>query len=230
MRQNISLFQAKFLVYLVALYFALLYASYVTAYKMVQIGPILETAAIFLFPISFSIADIIAEIYGYSISRQLIWSSVLGGFLFCASIEGVISLKSPDFWHYQAAYDIVLGHTAKIYFAMVTGMVLGSFVNVRLILRWKVLLKGRYFWLRSIGSSVVGEFLLSIIAGAISFIGVEPADKIFWLMFNGFVFKLCYATLASFPSALVVRFLKRHEPVAVLDEEKLNPFVLKDKE
>ena len=186
-------------------------ASYVVAYKMVAIGPILETGAIFLFPFSFTIADIVAEIYGYTISKQLIWASALGGIIFCLAIKGVIALDPLSFWHHQSAYNQVLGHIDTIYWAMIIATVVSSFVNVRLILRWRFLLQGKHFWLRSIGSSGVGELLFSIIAGSISFIGVEPATKIFWLMFNGFVFKLVYAIIAAFPSNLAVLLLKRYE-------------------
>ena len=212
----------KFLLYLAIIYFAMLAASYIVAYKMVSLGIILETGAIFLFPFSFTIADVIAETYGYTISKQLVWASSIGGFLFCLVIEWIVSLHSPKFWQDQRAYSLVLGHILKIYFAMLVASIVGAIVNIRLIIKWKLLMNGRYFWLRSIGSSAIGELLFSVIAGTISFVGVEPANKIFWLMLYGYIFKLIYAVIASFPSNLIVIFLKKYETVSIENLE--NPF------
>jgi queuosine precursor transporter len=215
----------KCIVVIAMVYLTMYIASYPVAYKVVQIGPIIETGAIFLFPFCYSLGDVVAEVYGYKISRQMIWVSTICGFIFCISILGIIHLGSPTFWHEQKEFNDVLGPIMHVCLAMTVGTLLGSLVNLAIITRWKVILNGRYFWLRSIGSSSIGELVFSIVAGLITFVGVAPRDKLFWLIFNGWAFKVVYAIVMAGPATWMVRILRRIEGVNPKSYTiKFNPF------
>lgn len=168
----------KYLNFLAIFYFTGWAATYPLVYKMVSIKDILETGAIFLFPLSYALSDVIAEVYGYKIARQIIWSSLICGFIFSAALEIVSQLPAASFWNLQSSYDAVFGSILRAYFALSIASIAGLFINIYVISKWKILLKGKYFWMRSLCSTGIGELVFTIIGGSISYIGVEPLSKI----------------------------------------------------
>lgn len=215
----------KCIVPIAMLYLTAYLASFPVAYKLVQIGPIIETGAIFLFPFCYSLGDVIAEVYGYSISRQMVWMSIVCGLMFCVLVIAVVHMPSPFFWRQQKEFADVLYPMYKIFFAMTAGSLFGSFVNLYLITKWKILINGKCFWLRSIGASSAGELVFSIIAGLITFAQVEPAEKVFFLIINGWIFKVIYSIAMSGPASVLVYILKKIEKISVVNQEvEFNPF------
>ncbi len=192
--------------------------TYPMIYKMVEINHILEPGCIFLFPLSYAVADIIAEVYGYRIARQIIWSALLAGFIFCIALKFVVSLPAPDYWQKQQAYEVVFSPIMRAYFATTIASLIGSFANIYIISKWKILMYGKHFWFRSLFSTGVGELFFSIIGGTLAYSGVEQWSKIVFLMLDGYIFKMLYAFIAVWPAAFLVYCLKRAESVDVYDQ------------
>jgi queuosine precursor transporter len=219
--------QYKCIIFIAVLYFTAWAATYPMVYKMVSLAHVLETGAIFLFPLSYALADVITEVYGYQVARQVVWTALICGFLYTSALEVVTYMPPAKFWHHEGAYQVVFGHMLRAYFSLAIATIIGAFVNIYIISKWKIFLKGRYFWLRSLGSTAIGELLFTIIGGALSYSGIEPFHQMFWLMFDGYMFKMIYAFIAVWPIALLAIMLKRIEKVDVFDNNiNYNPFKL----
>lgn len=217
--------QYKYIIFLAVFYFAGWAATYPMVYKMVTIGHILETAAIFLFPLSYAVADVITEVYGYRIARQIVWTALILGFIFAAALQVVAFMPPAKFWHDNDSYKIVFGHILRAYFALTIASVVGNFINIYIISKWKIHLRGKYFWFRSLCSTGIGELTFTLIGGTIAYVGVEPWSKIIFLMLDGYIFKLLYALIAVWPSAFFAVVLKRLEKTDIYDYNvDYNPF------
>ena len=150
-----------------------------------------------VFPLIYTLSDVVAEVYGYKRARRLLWDAVICGFVFAMSITVLLHLPSP---HYKI-YIESLGKIWRIFFAVIFGVTIGSFVNIYLISKWKVKLQGRYFWFRSFISTSVGEAAVTITVDFIAFMGVMPLKKVGTIVLTIYLFKVIYALLASFPAA-----------------------------
>lgn len=217
--------QYKYLIFLSVFYFTGWAATYPMIYKMVSVGHILETAAIFLFPLSYALADVITEVYGYRIARQIVWTALICGFIFTGALQLVANMPGAPFWHHQYSYHIVFGKIFRGYVALTIASIAGNFINIYVISKFKILMHGKYFWLRSLLSTGIGELSFTLIGGTIAYAGVEPWSKIVFLMFDGYVFKMIYAFIAVWPTVLFARVLKQAENVDTYDYNiNYNPF------
>lgn len=98
----------KFLILIVTLYVTAILAPIVLVHKLITIGGFVTSPCIFLFPLSFIFGDIIAEVYGYKIARQVVWSGIASIFIFSASAQYLSKIPSPAFWPYQSQYELLL--------------------------------------------------------------------------------------------------------------------------
>ena len=223
--------QYKFLTLLSILYFTGWAATYPMVYKIVDISGVLETAAIFLFPLSYALGDMITEIYGYRAARQVVWSSLICGFIYTLALELVSKIHSANFAQAQYCYGVVFGNLLRVYFSLLLATLVGSFINIYVISKWKIIFHGRYFWLRSLLSTAVGELAFTIIGSPLSYVGVEPISKILWLAIDGYIFKMIYAFFAIIPVAILTNVLKKVENVDIYDNGiNYNPFKFDEKD
>ena len=219
--------QYKYIILLSMIYLVGWTTTYPMIYKMTDVHNILESGCIYLFPLSYAVADIISEVYGYRIARQIVWFSIICGFIYALALYIIGTMPGPHFWHKQTSYETVFSPLLRAYFATTIASVLGNFVNIYIISRWKVILKGRVFWARSLLSTGIGELLFSVIGGTMAYAGVEPWSKIVFLMLDGYAFKMLYACIAVWPVVLIVILLRKAEKVDVYDIDiNYNPFKL----
>ncbi len=220
-------FQYKWFMLLAMIYFTGWTTTYLMVYKMVNVGGILETGAIFLFPLSYAIADVTTEVYGYKLSRQMIWVSLISGFIFCTATEIVTNMPPADFWPNQQHYEIVFNPIIRAYFALTIASIVGNFANIYIISRCKIIMKGKNFWIRSLLSTGIGELFFTLIGGTFAYVGVQPWSKIVFLMLDGYLIKMIYALIAVLPTTLLVNYLKKVESVNIYDNDiNYNPFRL----
>jgi uncharacterized integral membrane protein (TIGR00697 family) len=220
--------QYKWLLLLAMIYLTGWTTTYLMVYKMVELHNILETGAIFLFPLSYAIADIISEVYGYQIARQVVWFSLVTGFIFCTALELVTKLPTAGFWHNESSYEVVFGPILRAYFALTIASLIGNFANIYIISKFKIIMHGKHFWFRSLLSTGIGELFFTLIGGTIAYIGIEPWSKIIFLMLDGYLFKMLYAFIAVWPAVLLVYILKKTERADVYDYGiNYNPFNIK---
>ncbi|NNM59020.1 MAG: queuosine precursor transporter [Legionellales bacterium] len=216
----------KYYPLLAMLYTTLLILSVLLDYKFIKIDQMLASAATFVISSTFFLNDIIAEIYGYQRARYVIWSSLLCLMLF--SIVGFIlnNIKTPEeYLQYGKAYNTVLQLLFRAGLSNAIAIVLGSFINVYIVSKWKIILRGRYFWLRSLCASIVGEVIYTTFVVTLLNIGIVNFYQLMQILFVSLSFKLLFDVIAIVPANIFANFLKRKEQIDIYDYGlSLNPF------
>ena len=229
-------------------YFDLILAIFVTVLivsniassaKIVDLGfnllgiPLAFDAGTILFPVSYIFGDILTEVYGYRRSRRVIWT----GF-FCLGLSSLVLwlvsiLPGEATWQQyagDAAYAAILGgmSTGGIVLGSLAGYWSGEFSNSFTLARMKVLTRGRWLWARTIGSTLVGELVDSLVFVLIACaFGIFPWSLFVTLVLTNYLFKCAVEALMTPLTYLVVNTLKRREGVDVYDTHTdFNPFRL----
>ena len=203
--------------------------------KIVQMDlPVFGTsifgAGVLFFPISYVFGDILTEVYGYARSRRVIWAGFAG--LAFASLMSyvVVALPPAPFWKNQAAYEIAFGNTWRIALASMIAYFAGEFVNSFVLAKMKIMTSGRWLWTRTIGSTIFGEGVDSLIFYPLGFYatGIIPDDKLLQVMGSQFVAKVLVEVVFTPVTYWIVGFLKRAEQEDYYDRDtKFTPFTLK---
>ena len=191
------------------------------------LGPWITDGATFLFPISYIFGDILTEVYGYARSRRVIWAGFVAIGAAAAIYSAVGVLPAAADWPYQEAYTTILGQVPRFAVAGLIAFWAGEFCNSFALARLKILTNGRRLWVRTIGSTIVGQAVDTTIFATIGFWGILPPGGIWDLIRFGFVFKVGYEALATPVTYAVVAFLKRAEQEDYYDiGTDFNPFRL----
>ena len=220
----------QYLTFLLMLYITFSLVGSAILYKVIQIGPLSAPGGILDVPIVLLMEDIIAEVYGYRISRTLLWYTLFSMLIFIGCVELIVHLPSPGYWHGQSDYLYVFGNLDKGVPIMVVGLFCGRFTNLYVITKLKILVKGRYFWVRSIFSSLIGDLIsLGIIYG-IAFWSLPILDR-FHMFASDISVRLIYSIIGGGIGVLIVRFLKKREGIDIYDRKtSFNPFRINPEE
>jgi uncharacterized integral membrane protein (TIGR00697 family) len=214
----------RFLI-IAVLFVACLVVSNITAVKLIQVDGYVLPGAIVIFPISYIIGDVLTEVYGFAKARLVIWLGFSANLFAVLSFALVGILPAAGFWTGQEAYDVILGAAPRILAASFLAFLIGEFTNSYILARLKVATKGRMLWLRTIGSSLVGQTLDSTVFIVVAFWGILPPAVLFTTIVIQAVVKIGYEILATPVTYAVVNWLKRTEGVDHYDREtRFNPF------
>jgi uncharacterized integral membrane protein (TIGR00697 family) len=177
-------------------------------------------AGILFFPLSYVIGDVLTEVYGYARARRCIWAGFAATLFMAAMAWVVVALPPASDWPGQAAYESVFGQVPRIVLASVVAFWLGEFANSYVLARMKVLTRGRHLWTRTIGSTIVGQGVDSLIFYPLAFYGAPgwPVEAMLTVMATQFALKVAWEALLTPVTYAVVGFLKRREGVDVYDE------------
>ncbi len=214
-------------VVLVAVFVTCLVIANIIAVKLVTILGLTVPAGIIIFPISYICGDVLTEVYGFRRARQVIWLGFGCNLLAVIAIWGGQALPGAAFWDAQPAYERILGFTPRLLGASFCAYLLGEFANSFVLAKMKVATQGRWLWMRTIGSTVVGEGLDSLIFVTIAFWGIIPPAGLLSAIVTQWLFKVAYEVLATPLTYGVVGFLKRQEGLDVFDRDtSFNPLAL----
>ena len=215
----------RYLDTLIVLFVTVLLISNLIGAKICAIGPFRISGAQLLFPITYIFGDIFTEVYGYAGSRRAIWLGFFGAALMAAMGMLVVWLPAaPDFKD-QAAFETIFGFVPRMIAASLVAYWAGEFTNSYVMARMKVLSNGKSLWMRTIGSTIVGQLVDSTVIMTLAFAGRESWPTIANLIFSGYIGKVLYEAAATPVTYLVVNGLKRAEGVDVYDEKTdFNPF------
>lgn len=203
--------------YLVAVFCAVFLISNITAQKGVALGPLITDGAFFLFPLSYVIGDVIAEVYGYNAAKRAVFTGFGIALLAVASFYVAIALPAADFYDMQDTFSAVLGLLPRIVAASLAGYVVGQLLNAWVLQRMKDRFGTGNLWARLIGSTIVGEFadtllFCSIAAGVI---GIATAGEFVNYVVVGFLWKTLMEVILlpiTYPTIAWVR--RKEEAVA----------------
>ncbi len=208
------------------LYIGLGFCAELVVYRPVLIDSTVASAGSLLSPLWFILSDIIAELYGYKAAKYMLYFMFLVSFICAAILYVLIHLPAPPDWHGQSAYQMVLAPLLKVLSASFIGFLIGGFLNIRLLTKWKVMLNGRFFWLRSIGASTLGEIVFTGLGFIIMLYGTIFQSNLLSMVCWGIVLKMIMNIIFIFPASLLVSFLKETNFTNIFEKKEYpNPFL-----
>ncbi len=185
------------------------------------------TAGVLFFPISYIFGDVLTEVYGYARARKVVWAG-FGAQIFAAFMSFVVVSfpPAPD-WPGQSAIEAVFGGTWRIVGASLVAYFAGEFCNSYVLAKMKIATGGRFLWTRTIGSTIVGEAVDSLIFYPIAFLGLWSTDLVLHVMLGNYVLKVLWEVVNTPVTYAVVNFLKRAEREDYFDRDtNFTPFSL----
>jgi queuosine precursor transporter len=205
----------------------LLCANLIGASKFCAIGGLTFTAGVLFFPISYIFGDVLTEVYGYARARKVVWAGFAAQLFAAFMTWSVLAMPAAPDWPHQGAYEIVFGGTSRIIFASLTAYFCGELCNSYVLARMKVLSQGRSLWARTIGSTIVGEGVDSLIFYPLAFLGSQPLELVLGVLWGNYLLKVAWEVLMTPVTYRIVGFLKRAEQEDYFDRDtNFTPFSL----
>jgi len=221
----------KYLDVLTTMFVVILLVSNLVAQKICMIGPFAVSGAVLLFPITYIFGDVFTEVYGFSSSRRAIWLGFFGTALLYLMGAIVIALPGAPDWKNQDAFRLVFGFIPRILAASLIAFWAGEFANSYTMARLKLLTNGSKLWTRTIGSTVVGQAVDTVLVITLTFAGRYPVRTLANIIVTGYLLKVGYEVVATPLTYLVIGWLKASEHADAFDRgEDFNPFHLGGRE
>ena len=208
-----------------ALFCAFLLISNIAATKLIQFGPewtpagipllpVITDGGAFLFPLTYVLGDILAEVYGFRLTRRAIWIGFACSIVASLTFLAVTHAPPAADWPNQAAFDAVLGFVPRIVAASLLGYLAGQFLNAWVLVRIKERTGQQRLWARLIGSTVAGEFADTAIFCAVAFGGIVSGGTLLNYILAGYLYKTLIEIVLLPLTYRVIALVKRHEPAS----------------
>jgi hypothetical protein len=210
---------------LVHIFVVMLLISNLVGQKITALGPFRVSGAQLLFPITYIFGDVFTEVYGYGASRRAIWIGFFASGLL--SLMGLFAdwLPPAPEWHNQEAFHTVFLFVPRLVGASLIAYWCGEFANSFVMAKMKLWTGGKYLWTRTVGSTVVGQAVDTVLVMTLAFGWTEKPLLVAKLILSGYLFKVIYEVLATPLTYAIVNFLKRQEGVDTFDRSTdFNPF------
>lgn len=218
----------KYLTTLSVFFVAVLLISNVASTKIVQLWGLTFDGGTLLFPLSYIFADILTEVYGYKKTRATIWLGFISALVMSLVFILVGALPAAPDWGNQEAYNAILGLTPMIVVGSLVAYFCGEFSNSFILAKMKIWSEGRHLWMRTIGSTLVGQAIDSTLFILIAFGAFLPGSLLVSLIVSNYLFKVAVEILFTPVTYRAVSYLKTHEGVDVYDRNtNFNPFAVK---
>jgi queuosine precursor transporter len=203
----------------------LLCSNLIGAAKLTTVWGMTFGSGVLFFPISYIFNDVLTEVYGYARARKVVWAG-FGAMIFASFMSYVVvSLPPAAGWNDQPAYEAVFGSTWRIVAASITAFFVGEFANSFVLAKMKVATSGRFLWMRTVGSTIVGEGVDSVIFYPLAFMGIWTSDQVVTVMINNYLFKVGWEAVITPFTYIVVNFLKKAEHEDFFDRDtNFTPF------
>jgi hypothetical protein len=203
----------------------LLCSNVIGAAKVATVWGFTFGAGVLFFPISYIFNDVLTEVYGYARARKVVWAG-FGAIVFASFMSWVVVTLPPAMgWNDQQAYETVFGQTPRIVFASLSAFFVGEFANSYVLAKMKLKTNGRYLWMRTIGSTIVGEAVDSMVFYPVAFLGVWDSHLVLQVMISNYMIKCAWEALVTPVTYKVVNFLKRAEQEDYYDHKtNFTPF------
>jgi len=215
----------KYFDLITGLFVAVLLISNIASSKIVQIWKFTFDGGTILFPLSYIFGDILTEVYGYRKSRRVIWIGFFCALLMSLTLGLVGLIKPASGWEFQEAYMRILGQTPRIVAASLIAYFAGEFSNSFVLAKMKIVTKGKWLFTRTIGSTIIGEGVDTIIFVVIAFLGVYANSLVLLIIISNYIFKVSLEIIFTPLTYKIVGFLKRTEKVDWFDyKTNFNPF------
>lgn len=196
---------------MVAFVTILICSEFIAAGKIARFGSYNFGAGVIFFPLSYLFGDILTEVYGYRRSRKVIWSG-FAALVFTTFMTWVIvTLPPAGGWPNQAAWETVFSNSWRIVAASLLAFIVGEWVNSVVLAKMKVWTSGKHLWSRTIGSTIAGEAVDSLIFYPLAFLGIWTNAQVVEVLITNYVLKVATEVILTPFTYQVVAFLKRAE-------------------
>jgi uncharacterized integral membrane protein (TIGR00697 family) len=227
--QQQRLAQPKFFTLLIVLNVAFQLISDATASKIVLLFGFGVSVTVLYFPVTYIISDVLTEVYGYAKARKVLYYTILASVLAGLVYQIAIIVPAAPFFKEQQAYQTVFGVVPRVLIGGWIAVFGGDISNNYILARLKVLTNGRYLWLRTISSTIVGQLVNTTLFYTIALSGVLPASELLTAVAGGWIMKSFVEIIMTPLTYIVVKILKRVEGIDYYDRDtNFNPFSLKD--
>lgn len=211
----------KTLIFLSMFYMSFMLCNALLTNRYIGDDQLFVLGGTFTSPLIFILDDIIAEIYGYKITQFVILSGFAAQTLFVLVCQLALLAPYPSFFNHQSAYSYILGSSLlRIDISGFASYIIANLINSYILTRWKILLKGRKFWLRSLGSSIFSEALYSFMAILMMEIASIPMKDVLKVALISFLIKALYSVVLAKPANILVDYIKRKTGIDVYDFPK----------
>lgn len=215
-----------------ALFVSCLVLSNIAGFKLTAItlfGHTLDfPAALVFFPFTYLFDDTITEVYGFAVSRLIIWGSIAASSLVTLGLFFCVHMPASEHWGLQPEFATIFTNPPRILAASFCAYLIGEFLNSVVLSKMKVLTKGRFYALRLIASTSVGALFDSIIFVYMAFYGLVSEDILTRMILIQYFFKVGYEVIALPLTYFVTGYLKHKDKTDYYDfETKYNPFSFK---
>ncbi len=221
-------------------YFDFIMAAFVTVLlcsnligvtKVITLGGLTFGGGNLFFPLSYLFGDILTEVYGYARTRRVVWAG-FGALIFASFMSWVvITLPPASEYTGQDHIEAVFGSTPRIVFSSILAYFVGEFTNSYVLAKMKIWSKGRFLWMRTIGSTMAGEMVDSLIFYPLAFSGLWSRELLIKILISNYIIKVGWEILATPLTYKVVRKLKALESEDYYDwKTNFTPFSLKENE
>jgi len=213
------------LLIIAAIFVTCLITANIVGVKVFSVGSFILPAAVVLFPLSYVFGDILTEVYGYRWARRVIWLGFSCNLIFVIFAWVGQALPPAPLWEGQEAYESILGYTPRLLAASFCGYLAGEFGNSFILAKMKILTRGRWLWSRTIGSTIVGQGLDTLIFVTGAYFGA-PFFVPMMILYH-WLAKIAIEAIATPFTYATVNFLKKREAVDTYDyETNFNPFLV----
>jgi len=217
----------KYLDYITGIFVAVLLISNTASVKILNLGWFAFDGGTILFPLAYIFGDILTEVYGYRRSRRVIWTGFFSIILMAVVYAIVGYLPAAEGWGMQDSYMSILGIVPRIVLASIIAYFAGEFSNSYILAKMKVWMNGKYLWMRTISSTIVGEGVDTALFVLIAFAGTMPTSLLVAIIVSNYVFKVGVEVLFTPITYAIVNFLKRKEHEDYYDKNtNFNPFAV----
>lgn len=209
------------------LFTAFLILANLVAFKLVGIHGFTFTGGLIFFPITYIFDNVLTEVYGFKVSRRIIWTALLANTIIVLGTLLTTYLPPSPFWHDQAAYELIYRAVPRIFIASIIAYLGGEFANSIILAKFKILTAGRHLWLRIISSTMVGVGLDTILFAHIAFLFTVPYMVVWQIIAIMYTLKVAYEICAIPITYRIVNYLKRKDNIDHYDfNTRFNPFSL----
>ncbi|MCW8443886.1 queuosine precursor transporter [Fluoribacter gormanii] len=209
------------------LFTTFLILSNLAAFKIASFGSISFAAGLIFFPLTYVFDDILTEVYGFKVSRRIIWTALLANTIVFLGTWLTIYLSPSPYWPHQQAYATVYQGTLRVFIASVISYFFGEFANSIILAKLKVLTSGERLWLRAITSTMIGVGIDTLLFTHIAFLFIIPYSGIWQIIGTMYLLKVLYEICALPITYHVSNYLKRTDNVDHYDvKTNFNPFSL----
>jgi uncharacterized integral membrane protein (TIGR00697 family) len=214
---------------IVAVFITCLITANITAVKLIVVCGLLMPAGIVIFPISYICGDVLTEVYGYHQTRRVIWLGFFCNLLAVVAIWVGQILPPASFWDGQPAYERILGYTPRLLVSSSLAYLVGEFTNAFVLAKMKIATRGRWLWMRTIGSTLLAQGLDSLVFVTLAFLGTIPLSHMITAILTQWLVKTGYEAIATPLTYVVVAYLKRQEGIDVYDHQtRFNPLLVQE--